>query len=114
MLPQVEDTIEKVEDKEEQKLEEKSNDMHNNYSESSPRDGEGPSENKDEDNRFPRISSHQICLPQRYKYYALMSSVLNVIEPMNFNEANEHEVWRKAMKEEFDSLMKNKMWPVKH
>jgi hypothetical protein len=37
-----------------------------------------------------------------------MSSISNVIEPMSFNEANEHEEWIKAMDKEYDSIMKNK------
>lgn len=41
-----------------------------------------------------------------------MSSVLNLIKPMNVNETNEHEVWRKEMKEEYDTIMKNKTWEL--
>ena len=36
-----------------------------------------------------------------------MSSISNVIEPMSFNEANEHNEWRNAMEEEYESIMEN-------
>ena len=36
-----------------------------------------------------------------------MSSISNVIEPMTFNEANEHYEWRNAMEEEYESIMEN-------
>jgi len=53
-------------------------------------------------------STRQIRLPKRYTDYALTSIVLNVIEPMTFNKTNAHEEWRKEMKEEYDSIIKNK------
>jgi len=56
-----------------------------------------------------RRSSRQVCPPEKYKDYALMSNISNVIEPMSFNEANEHEEWRKVMEEEYDSIMKKKL-----
>ena len=31
---------------------------------------------------------------------------------MSFNEANKHEEWRKAMEEEYDSIMKKKTWEL--
>jgi len=53
-----------------------------------------------------RRSTRQIHLPERYKDYALTNSFLNVIELMSFNEANEHEEWRKEMEEEYESIIK--------
>ena len=41
-----------------------------------------------------------------------MSSISNVIEPMNFYEANEHDEWRNAMEEEYESIMKNNTWEL--
>jgi hypothetical protein len=35
-----------------------------------------------------------------------MSGISNVIEPMNFDEANEHDEWQNAMEEEYESIMK--------
>jgi hypothetical protein len=59
-----------------------------------------------------RRSSRQIRLPERYKDYALMSSISNVIEPMSFDEASEHDEWRNAMEEEYESIMKNNTWEL--
>jgi hypothetical protein len=59
-----------------------------------------------------RRSSRQVRLPERYKDYALMSSISNVIEPMSFNESNEHDEWRNAMEEEYESIMKNNTWEL--
>ena len=33
-----------------------------------------------------------------------MSSISNVIEPMSFDEANEHDEWWNAMEEEYESI----------
>ena len=41
-----------------------------------------------------------------------MSNISNVIDPMSFNESNEHEEWRKETEEEYDSIMKNKTWEL--
>lgn len=77
-------------------------------SQSSPRGGEVSLENMGDDNEVPWRSTQHIRLPERYKDYALMSSIFNVIEPMRFNEANEHEEWRKEMNEEYESIFKKK------
>lgn len=54
-----------------------------------------------------RRSSRKVKTPIRYKDYALMSHVMNIVEPLNFEQANKHKEWRDAMKEEYDSIMKN-------
>jgi hypothetical protein len=59
-----------------------------------------------------RRSSQQVQLPERYKDYSLMSSISNVIELMSFNEANEHNEWRNAMEEEYESIMKHNTWEL--
>jgi hypothetical protein len=41
-----------------------------------------------------------------------MTEVMNVIEPLNFKQANEHKEWRDAMKEEYESIMKNDTWEL--
>jgi hypothetical protein len=64
--------------------------MENSSSHSSPNSGDRSSQCGEEDNQLRR-SSRQIRLPERYKDYALMSSISSVIEPMNFDEANEHD-----------------------
>jgi len=58
-------------------------------SQSPPRGGEVPSENRGGDNEVRRISTRHIFLLERYKESSPMISVLNVIEPMSLNEANE-------------------------
>jgi hypothetical protein len=80
--------------------------MDNSRSHSSPRGEDRSLQTGEEDNQLGR-SSRQIQLPERYKDYALMSIILNVIEPMSFDEANEHDEWRNAMEEEYESIMKN-------
>jgi hypothetical protein len=34
-----------------------------------------------------------------------MSRISNFIEPMSFEEANEHDEWGNAMEEEYESIM---------
>jgi hypothetical protein len=64
--------------------------MNNSSSHSSPRGEERSSQSGEEDKQLRRSSRH-IRLPKRYKDYALMSIISNVIEPMSFDEANEHD-----------------------
>ena len=66
--------------------------MDTSSSQSSPSGENRSSQSGEENNQLSR-SSRQIQLPERYKDYALMSSIPNVIEPMNFDEANEHDEW---------------------
>ena len=42
---------------------------------------------------------------------ALMTELINS-EPSNFGEAIQHDVWQEAMVEEYDSIMKNRVWEV--
>jgi hypothetical protein len=60
--------------------------MDNSSSHSSPTGEDRSSQSGEEDNQLRR-SSRQIRLSERYKDYALMSSIPNVIEPMNFDKA---------------------------
>jgi hypothetical protein len=41
-----------------------------------------------------------------------MSHVMNVVEPINYDQAKEHEEWRNVMNDEYDSLMKNQTWEL--
>jgi hypothetical protein len=79
--------------------------MDTSRSHSSPRGEDKSSQSGDEDNKLI-ISSRQVRLPKRYRDYALMSSISNVIESVSFDEANEHDEWRNAMEEEYESIMK--------
>ena len=80
-----------------------------------PRRGEGTpqSKKKDESSKTPRRSSRQSQVPVKYKDYALMSQVMNVVEPSSYDEAKEYEEWRNAMNEEYNSIMKNDTWELK-
>jgi hypothetical protein len=64
--------------------------MDTSSSHSSPRGEDISSQSGEEDTQLRR-SSRQVQLPERYRDYALMSIISNVIEPMSFNEANEHD-----------------------
>ena len=80
-----------------------------------PRRGEESPQRKrrDEINEGPRSSSWQNQPPLRYTYYALMSQVMNVVEPLNFEQAKEHKELRDAMNEEYDSInMRNQTWQL--
>jgi hypothetical protein len=52
---------------------------------------EESSQNGEEVTSQLRRSSRQVHPPEKYKDYALMSSISNFIEPMIFYEANENE-----------------------
>lgn len=41
-----------------------------------------------------------------------MTSILNVVEPMNYNEANQCNEWRSTMKEEYESIIKHEIWEL--
>lgn len=60
----------------------------------------------------PRRSTQQTQLPARYRDYALMSNIMNVVEPVDYEQAKEHEQWRNAMNDEYASLMKNQTWEL--
>ena len=34
-----------------------------------------------------------------------MTKIINAIEPLNFEESNEHKDWRDEMNEEYESIM---------
>ena len=42
---------------------------------------------------------------------ALMTDLINS-EPSSFEEAAQHDVWKEAMVEEYDLVMKNQVWKV--
>ena len=79
---------------------------------SSTSDEDKSSHSEEEGNQQLRRSSRQVRAPERYKDYALMSSISNVIEPISFDEANVHDEWRNAMEEEYESIMQNNTWEL--
>ena len=41
-----------------------------------------------------------------------MSQVMNVVEPLDFEQAKEHKEWRDAMNEEYDGILRNETWKL--
>jgi hypothetical protein len=37
---------------------------------------------------------------------------MNVVEPLNYEQAKDHKEWMDAMKEEYDSIIKNETWEL--
>ena len=48
---------------------------------------------------------------QRDGYLAAMSRIVQ-FEPRSFEEVVKHQVWKDAMHEEYESIMKNDLWEV--
>ena len=42
-----------------------------------------------------------------YKDCALMTQLMNVVEPISYEQAKNHKEWNTAMNEEYESIMKN-------
>jgi hypothetical protein len=60
----------------------------------------------------PRTSVRESTSPHIFfSYMALMSELLEV-EPSNFEEASQQQVWRDAMVEKYASIMKDDVWEV--
>lgn len=62
--------------------------------------GSKPSPPRDDQNIFEanpplRRSGRKIQLPARYRDHALITSMLNVVEPSNYKEASQYSEWRK-------------------
>jgi hypothetical protein len=60
----------------------------------------------------PRTSIRESRAPQRFSSYMGLMSKLLEVEPSNFQEASQQQVWRDAMVEEYASIMKNDIWEV--
>jgi hypothetical protein len=61
---------------------------------------------------LPRRSGRKTRLPERLKGYALMSKILNIVEPSNYEEASKSDEWRAAMHEEIESIYRNHTWDL--
>ena len=48
----------------------------------------------------PRRSNRQNQPPVKFRDYALMTNVMNFIEPLNYEQAKDNEEWVTAMNEE--------------
>ena len=54
--------------------------------------------NESEENGGPqRKSSRTIQIPSRYKDYTLMTQIMNVVEPISYEQAKNHKEWNTAM-----------------
>ena len=60
----------------------------------------------------PTRSTHQTHPPTKFRDYALMTSIMNAIEPLNYEQAKDKEEWVTAMNEEYNSIMRNKTWDL--
>jgi hypothetical protein len=71
-----------------------------------------PQNRRNESGGTQRKSSRTIQVPSRYKDYALMTQVMNVVEPVTYEQAKDHKEWKNAMNEEYESIMKNETWEL--
>jgi hypothetical protein len=60
----------------------------------------------------PRQAVRESKPPKRFCSYLAMVSSIKESEPSTFEEAVDREVWRDAMMEEYNSIMKNDVWEV--
>jgi hypothetical protein len=60
----------------------------------------------------PRQAVRESKLPERFCNYIAMVSSIREFEPSTFEEAAGRQVWRDAMMEEYNSIMKNDVWEI--
>ena len=60
----------------------------------------------------PRREVKESKTPKRYSSYLAQVTSLCKSEPTTYEEASAHQVWRDAMMEEYNSIMKNEVWEV--
>jgi hypothetical protein len=60
----------------------------------------------------PRQAVRESKPPERFCSYIVMVSSIRESEPSTFEEATSRQVWRDAMMEEYNSIMKNDVWEV--
>jgi hypothetical protein len=60
----------------------------------------------------PRQAVRESKSPERFCSYIEMVSSIREFEPSTFGEASGRQVWRDAMMEEYNSIMKNDVWEV--
>ena len=60
----------------------------------------------------PRGTFRESKKPSRYQGYLAAMSTIVQSEPRSFEEAVKHQVWKNAMHEEYESIMKNDVWDV--
>jgi hypothetical protein len=60
----------------------------------------------------PKQAVRESKPPERFCSYIAMVSSIREFEPSTFEEASSRQVWRDAMMEEYNSIMKNDVWEV--
>jgi hypothetical protein len=60
----------------------------------------------------PRNVLRESKPPERFCSYLAMVSSISESKPSTFEEATDHQVWKDAMVEEHNSIMKNNVWEV--
>lgn len=60
----------------------------------------------------PRGTFRESKKPNRYQGYLTAMNTIVQNEPSSFEEAMKHHVWKDAMNEEYESIMKNDVWDV--
>ena len=60
----------------------------------------------------PRKEVRESRAPERFSIYLAQVTSLLEFEPTTYEEASAHQVWRYAMMEEYNSIMKNDVWEV--
>jgi hypothetical protein len=60
----------------------------------------------------PKQAVRESKPPEKFCSYIMMVSSIRESEPSNFEEATSRQVWRDAMMEEYNSIMKNDVWEV--
>ena len=60
----------------------------------------------------PSGSTREKKRPRKFSSYSALLSQIIDSEPCSFDEANKLQVWRDAMMEEYQSIMKNDVWEI--
>jgi len=98
----------------EQEHDEDSNSMDTSSSQGMPRGGGDTPQSRrtGESSEAPRRSTWQTQPTIRYKYYAIMTQIMEVKKPATFDHDKNHKVWMDAMREEHDAIMRNETWEL--
>ena len=60
----------------------------------------------------PRGTFRESKKPNRYQGYLTIMSMIIQNEPSSFSDVVKHQVWKDAMTEEYESIIKNDVWEV--
>ena len=66
----------------------------------------------DEGHEVAKGSSRESKKLKRYSGYVSYMTKLIEVEPSTFKEVEHEEVWKKAMQEEYQSIMENGIWEI--